>query len=813
MGSNYRKEWNTPIRVPVLHLSQEQGGLTPYKKGGGKQTKSLKLRDAEGKEYSLRSIAKFITSKTLPGDLQSEAAVDILSDGVSASYPYAALSIPVLADAAGIPHGSAKLVFIADDPQLGEFRSEFANLMALYEVLLPDSVKKDYDTDEVADKLEKDNDNDVDQLALLRIRILDMFVMDLDRHERQWTWGAYDNANGKGKTYYPIAKDRDQAFYINRGVIPGIVKSRSMVPQLEGFKAKAKNIKRFNWAARNLDRFYLNQLTESDWRNAVEKFISQMTDQVIENAIAQQPSEIRDISGNTLIQTLKERRKYLEDEVMEYYRFISESVNVTGSDKKELFEINRNNDGSLSVKVYKVNKEGETSILMYERKFDPQVTKEVMFWGMDGDDRFVVSGDNDKIDIRLIGGGGKDVFENLSKIQPDIKVYDKANGENKLIGRFKNHLSNDSLVNKFERIYYKYNYERFFVTAGYNPDDGVSVGPSIKHIRQGFRKDPFKSYHELKGTYAFSTKAVRASYHGEFISVFGRTGDLITDITYRGPNNTTNFFGYGINSEYDKTKPGKFRYYRVRYDLGDVSLQIRKRFSDKVMITFGPTFQFYSLDSADKLNKVRNVILNPLNGLNSGTINHRQSYLGGTFSFIVDTRNNAVLPEKGVNWINTVNYLRRLSKVGYDNVTQLNSDFAFYISLVPKWLVFANRTGGGATLGKNGFEFYQAQYLGSDDNLRGYRKYRFAGKSKFYNQAELRLKLANLKTYLFPASLGIFGFVDAGTVWVKNGGDNKMVSGYGGGIWFSPLRRFLLTLSYAMSKEDKFPLFGMSWKF
>ena len=69
-------------------------------------------------------------------------------------------------------------------------------------------------------------------------RLLDMFVMDLDRHEVQWNWGAYDN--GKGKTFYPIPKDRDQAFYISGGLLPGYCHSQVMVaPQLEGFKAKA----------------------------------------------------------------------------------------------------------------------------------------------------------------------------------------------------------------------------------------------------------------------------------------------------------------------------------------------------------------------------------------------------------------------------------------------------------------------------------------------------------------------------------------------------------------------------------------------
>ena len=809
MGSNYRKEWNTPLKVHVINLATEHGGLTPIKKGGGKQTKSIRLEDPQGRQYTLRSIAKFITSKTLPGNLQSEAAADLVSDGVSASYPYAALSIPVLAEAAGIPHGTARVVYIGDDPRLGEFRKEFANMMALYEERLPDTVNKAYDTDEVADKLEKDNDNDVDQLALLRIRILDMFVMDLDRHEGQWTWGAYDN--GKGKMFYPIAKDRDQAFFINQGLLPGLVKGRSLVPQLEGFKPKAKSIARFNFAARNLDRFFLNELTKEDWQREAESFLSKMTDAVIEKALAEQPGEIRDISAGKIVQTLKARRNFIVADVMEYYNFISEIVSVTASDKRELFNINRNEDGSVQVQVFKVDKDGAQSVKMYERKFDHLVTKEIRLYGLDGDDKFLVQGNKDKIKVRMIGGSGQDLFENTTKSTGGL-VYDRSDENNKITGPFRNKMANDTIVNSFERIYYKYPFQSIFVMAGYNPDDGLFLGPTFKLIRHGFRKTPFKSLHQLKVAYAFSTKAVNFKYNNEFISVLGNKTDIITDVSYKGPNNTSNFFGYGVNSIYDKTKPKKFKYYRVRYDLGDISLQIRQRFSEKVMLTFGPSFQFYSLDSTDELNKVRNVGVNPLSGLNQASIYKNQAYLGGTFSLIVDTRNTQALPDRGVNWITTLRSLSGVNDNSFDRVTQLNTDFAFYLKLIPDRLVLANRIGGGATLGKN-FEFFQAQYLGSDENLRGYRKQRFAGKSKFYNQTELRLKLANFQTYLFPAAFGVFAFFDAGRVWVKDDNDKKMLSGYGGGFWFSPLRLFVISASYAISKEDKIPLVSIGFKF
>lgn len=816
MGRNYRQEWNTPVKAPVLDLATEKGGLTPVKMGGGKQTKSLRLEDASGRQYTLRSIQKFVTSKTLPGDLQSDLAVDLVTDGVSASYPYASLSMAVLADAAGVPYGKVKLVYIGDDPKLDTFRKHFANTLATFEEKLPDGVTKDYDTDEVAEKLEKDNDNAVNQAALLNARILDMFVMDLDRHEGQWNWGAKDNANGKGKTYFPIPKDRDQAFYTNQGLLPGLVKGRSLVPQLEGFKPAANSISRFNFAARNLDRFFLNQLTEQEWRTAAESFVAKMTDEVIDKAMLQQPAEIRSMSAGSIASTLKTRRNNLVAEVMEYYAFITQTVSITGSDKKELFDITRNDDGTTLVQVYKIDKDGAQSTKMYERKFEPLQTREIRIYGMDGEDKFMVRGDNNKAKIRLIGGGGADIFQNDTK-ERGVIIYDRTDGGNTVTGTFRDKMSNrDTMVNSFDRLGYKYPFQSVFVTLGFNPDDGVFIGPTFKYIRHGFRKSPYKSLHQFKALYAFSTKAIYAKYNNEFIGVIGKKTDLLTDVEYKGPNNTTNFFGYGVNSVYDKTQTGRFRFYRIRYDLGDISLQLRHRFSNKVMLSFGPTFQFYSMDSTDKLNKIRNVVKNTVAaGLNPATIFDRQSYFGGRATLTVDTRDNAVLPSKGINWVSTFKVLKGLNNDSYDNVTQLNSDFSFYINIVKDRLTFANRTGGGITGGDLGtdFEFFHAQYLGSDDNLRGYRKERFAGKSKFYNQAELRWRLANFKTYLFPAAFGIVAFVDAGRVWRDEDTDKKMYTGYGGGIWFSPLRRLMITLSYAMSKEDNIPLLTLGWRF
>lgn len=811
MGANYRTEWNTPVTVPVLSLK----GLTPIKKGGGKQTKSLRMEDASGRQFILRSIQKFITDKTLPGDLQSEAAADLVSDGVSASYPYASLSMQPLADAVGVPYGKVKLVYVPDDAALGEFQKDFGGMLATFEERLPENVTKGYDTEEVAEKLEKDNDNQADQKALLTARILDMFVMDLDRHEGQWNWGAVDNANG-GKTYFPIPKDRDQAFYINQGLIPGIARRKTFVPQLEGFKAEAHDINRFNFAARNLDRFFLNALTAADWQKAVDDFIPKMTDQVIENALAMQPAEIRALPHNqSIVATLKERRQYLAEEVMKYYRFLAETVTVTASDKHDLFDITRNDDGSMLVQVYKL-KDGQKADKKYERLFIGGETKEVRLFGFDGDDKFVINGNNDKVKVRMIGGGGADVFEKTSPGKGSSFVYDKNNGENKLIGKFKNHMSNDSDVNSFERISYNYDKRAPGLAIGYNPDDGVFLGLTYKITSHGFRKDPYKATHTFYVSHALSTNAWNFRYANEFIGVVGKNADITTDIDIKAPNNTTNFFGYGVNSVYDKSQPGKFKYYRARYNRADATVMIRERFSPKFSISFGPTFQRFELDATDKFNSVRFItqtgMLPGQNGLDATTLYKTQYYFGGQVAIELDTRDNKVNPNKGVTWITTARHLSGISNTPY-SVTQLNSDLGFYFNVINNRLVFANRVGGGINLGNKGYEFYQAQYLGNEENLRGYRRYRFAGKSKLYNQAELRLKIADFRTYLFPGSIGIYGFYDIGRVWVANDTQKKTLSGYGGGLWISPLRRIMLNVGYGVSKEDGLLTIGLGWKF
>jgi hypothetical protein len=575
LGANYRKEWAVPIRVKVFDMT----GWTPIQRGGGNQTRSLRMRNAQGKEYVLRGVEKYVTDAALPTALVGDPLVkDLVTDGVSASYPYAALSVPPFAEAMHVPHANPVLVYMPDDPRLGKFRSDYGNLFALFEEREPGNGKKTYNFEDLDKKLQGDNDNTVDQQRVLRARLLDMFFMDFDRHEDQWRWEADDN--GKGKLFAPVPRDRDQPFFINEGVIPWIVGSAWAAPQLQGFRAKARNIDTYNFNARNFDHNYMTGLTREDWRRTAESVLAVMTDSLIEASLKLQPAAIHSYSMQSIIDKLKARRKYYLQEMLTYYRFLSETVTIYGSDKRELFDVERKGDSVVTVIVYKMNKDGEAGKKLFNRTFFAGETKEIRLYGLGGDDQFHTHGNGNAIRVRMIGGQGNDVY----KTEPGAragktKIYDLSTEKNEFTGDgpHRAFLSKDPSVIGVNKLGFKYDVVAPLLDAGYNPDDGVSLGVGFRYTVQGFHKDPYKQLHTLVLDHALATKAYAFRYDLEAIHAIGSL-DLLLHTSARAPNNTINFFGFGNQSVYDKDTKDGIRYYRTRFNVYDADLQLRKRF-------------------------------------------------------------------------------------------------------------------------------------------------------------------------------------------------------------------------------------------
>ena len=82
-----------------------------------------------------------------------------------------------------------------------------------------------------------------------------------------------------------------------------------------------------------------------------------------------------------------------------------------------------------------------------------------------------------------------------------------------------------------------------------------------------------------------------------------------------------------------------------------------------------------------------------------------------------------------------------------------------------------------------------------------------------FNNVELRLKLTEFQTYLFPGTLGLQLFHDVGRVWMDEEKSNTWYNGYGLGFWLAPANAFVATASISHSREGWLPFVGLGFRF
>lgn len=804
-GKNYRPEWRQTVSVPMLDLGKEAGGLKPVSQQGGSRTLSLSLAEKNGKQWTLRPIEKF-PEAVIPADLRSALRIQALANGVSGAYPYAALSVPVLEQAAGIPTLKRKLVYVPDDPRLERFRTGFKNTIALLEEREPSAVGKTMITEDLFLQLVKKNEDKVDQKAVLRARLMDNFVMDFDRHEGKWRWATKDTAIGK--TYFPIPYDHDQAFFKSEGLFTRFVHQPWFIPQLQGFSVSARNIKTFNKTARNFDRLFLTELSAPDWEKEIDIFLNTMTDEVIETALKQQPQEVQKYAASEIVDKLKKRKTFFRQEMMEYYRFVSKIVTIVGSNQKELFTINKMDDGKVLVTTNKIGTNGAVSAKVFERTFEPSVTKELRVFALEGNDSLVVKGQNSPINIRIIGGPGNDNFVNEGKGKR-IKIYDASFEKNTITGSgFDNKNVADPEVNRYNRLDFKYNYVDPGMDLEYNKDDGLRLGLQLEYFKQGFRKEPYGMRQYIRAEKAFGTGSYRFAYESDYTKAL-KNFDVSVRADFKAPVNITNFFGLGNNTAFDKSKGG-IQYYRVNYDIGNIAVLAGRQLQSWMRVGFGPSYQYFTLRSEENKGKFVSDVLS--NGLNNTTLYQNKSFLGAEGRIDINSKNNAALPSRGAL---IKGYARQLFGLNANSksVLQAGLDLRIFMSLSQlKKFVFATRFGMGRNFG--GYEFQQAQYLSGTENLRGFRRERFAGRGMAFNNSEIRLGVVDFKTYIFQGTAGVLAFHDVGRVWVTGEKSGRWHNGYGGGIWVAPIRRFVIVGSLAFSKEESaLPLLKFGFQF
>jgi hypothetical protein len=435
LGSNYRHEWETPVKLPVFHMKAL--GLTIKELGGGQQTTSLQLKDEKGREWSLRSVDKDV-KKALPENLRKGFILNLTQQIISAAHPYVPVTVPPLADKMKVIVARPVIYFVPDDPAFGEFRSLFANTVCLLEEREPTPDNSDTKgTDKLLEKMFESNDKQIDQKAVLRARLLDMMIGDWDRHSEQWRWAERKD---QGQTYiYPIPRDRDQAYFYSDGMFVRLMQVL-VLKHLVSYNNDLEKVKSFNYKSWPFDRLFMNSLDKQDWTDAIKEVQAVLTDDVIHEAFKKLPPEIFAIRGETLDRKFTGRRDKLLEKGMRYYRFMASDVKVYGSNETEYFHVT-GDDHTIVVTVFEY-REGRPAKELYKRSFIKGETHFITLRGLKGDDHFFVD-EKATAGIRMTieGEEGNDSYE----INSGKKIRIKDSAED--IGKIKANSRVKTMVN------------------------------------------------------------------------------------------------------------------------------------------------------------------------------------------------------------------------------------------------------------------------------------------------------------------------------------------------------------------------------
>jgi hypothetical protein len=795
-GDRYRKYFGTKVNAPTVDLDTLFGGLKPVRKGGGHQSKSLRLKDKKGREYVMRALRKnalqylqavAFKDQYIEGQFDDTATENLLSDVFTGSHPYAPFTIGKLSDAIGLYHTNPVLYYVPKQSSLGQFNDDFGNELYMIEEHT-DSGHGDkasfgfsdelVSTDDLLKKLNKDEHHVLDEEAYIKARLFDMLIGDWDRHEDQWRWAVFKEKNQT--IYRPVPRDRDQAFSIfGDGALLNTV--TTIVPALrlmKSYGAELKSPKWFNLEPYPLDMVLISESTKTVWDKQVNLIINNITDAVIDDAFTEFPDEVKDETIQEIKKKLQGRRYNLQKISDAYFKHINKFQIIRGTQKDDWFDIERLQNGLTKITGYRIIK-GDKDTVFHQRIYTQTETKEIWIYGLDDDDVFVIKGDGKNlIKLRIIGGQNNDIYkiENGEK----VIIYDyksKKNTFENTNARIK--LTDNYEINVYDHKKFKNNQNILTPTIGYNPDDGVKIGFSNTYTAYGFVRNPFTTQHSISGSYYFATNGFELDYSSEFANVFG-SWNLGVDATFTSPNFAMNYFGFGnnsINLEVDDLEEDDYN--RVKISKFIAGTFIKWKSDLDAEIKLGINYQTFKVD-----NTLGRFVSDEFSANNA--IFDTQKFINTEASYHFENTDNSAFSTMGMKTELIAGYTSSLNNDG--DFGYLIPSISFQHKLIPSGqLVFATKLKSHYTFG-NSYQFYQAASIGGNDGLRGFRNQRFTDKNSFYHSSDIRLNLRNFKTSLIPLNVGVFGGFDYGTVWGQQNStfkNSEFNTSIGGGVFFN----------------------------
>jgi len=816
-GDRFRKQFATSVKAPTVNLDTLFGGLKPVRKGGGNQSKSLRLEDENGAQYVMRALEKqasqylqalVFKDKYIGDKLDEDFTTNLVMDVFTGAHPYAPFVIGDLSDAVGVYHTNPVLYYIPKQNALGRYNEDFGDELYMIEEHTSEghSDKASFgfqneliSTVDMLKKIRKDEDIVVDEASYIRARLFDMLIGDWDRHQDQWRWIEFKE-NGQ-KIYRPMPRDRDQAFSkMSDGFLLDIaVRLLPSAGLLRKYDEVLVNVKEINFEPYPLDKALIESSDKTVWDAQVKHIQENITDAVIEQAFLNVPEEVRDEDIEEIKRLLRARRSNLQDISDRYYKLINKFAVVKGTNKDDWFEVERLPNGETKVTAYRI-KEGKKADIFHQRSYQKEDTKEIWIYALDDDDVFDVFGNGDQlIKVRLVGGQNNDIYN--VKNGKRIKYYDHKTKNNTFITKKgKKKLTDDYETNIYNYKKLKNSTNQILPALGSNPDDGFSLGVTNVFTNFNFERNPFSSQHTLSAGYFFATNGFVLNYKSEFANVIG-SSNLVFDLHYNSPNFAVNYFGFGNstpNPEVDNDN--------LDFDFNRVKIRTISAMPSLVWKgQYGSSFEVGIIYEANEVERTPGRYLETEFDENSELFDE-QNFFGAQAKYIYDVKDDKTFPTLGM--------LFGL-EAGFRNNTNTSKGFGYIIpelafdyKLVPEGqVVLATKLRGHINIGDD-FEFYQAAVLGDRTGLRGYRRERFSGKSAFVQSTDLRFNLSRKSSNFLPFNIGFYGGFDYGRVWIDNEfvsnpsfNEDQWNTSVGGGVFFTAYNIISANLS-AFNSDD-----------
>jgi hypothetical protein len=782
MGSGYRALWTTPIDVPVLDLRTFAGGLKPVRQVGSMQSLGLALAGADGKSYTFRTTDKDPT-RILPPEWKETVPEKLFQDSTTANHPGVGFVVPPLAEAAGVLHTDPRYVFMPDDPALGEFRGTFGGKPGtIDEYPLPgrDGVRGFAGATEILSTLDLwkrhlDGAARVDERALVRARLFDLWIGDWDRHNKQWRWLR----RGEGAPFEPLPEDRDQAFCRFSGVL--LAATRAANPKFMDWKDHYENFEGFMTQGTEIDRWLLSGVGAQAFAEAAAELAGRLTDEVIDGAVRRLPAEWYAIDGDALIRALQMRRDTLPAGAAEYYRRLSRKVDVHGTNEADLALVTRGPDGRLELELRR-EPGGEP---WFRRTFVAGETQEVRVYLYGGDDRVATQGRADgPIVLRAIAGPGTDALD------------DSASGGTRFYGPDAGSKIVKGPGTRVDRSDWERRPAKPAETpwlegrdwgartipqyqVWYEPDPGVVLAGGFRRQTWGFRKFPSASVQAVQLQFSTGRQDFKFNYDGEFRRENSKRA-LVVDLQLSGLENL-NYFGAGNGTPSVPPEGRDDDFFDARSDtyrltLGprwDLSRNVKVHLGAEAKLTHTPTDQDTFIGSEDPY----------------GTGGFAQAGVKAGFDF--DTRAPRAVGLQALKDDRLALSGIRLEGEGfyYPKAGDVRSAFGGVEGKVRGYLMgrramLAAKVGGRRLFGD--YPWFESAFVGGSPNLRGYRRDRFAGDGSLYGSLEARLWLFRGKL-IAPGRWGLFGLTDTGRVFLEGDTSDAWHATYGGGVFFQML--------------------------